>query len=157
MGWKNFLPKLWGAIKGIPTKYYNWKKRNEQLQDFLDKCGNNHKQLESIGRNIDKITSSINHLSERMNGIEADVGSMKETMKTVSEGTKMELFDTLHTWRGILVVQKKWASEAEKREVKEIYHIYHDELKGNGQGKHYYEEIMALPESEEELKQLGGN
>ena len=65
----------------------------------------------------------------------------------------MELFDTLHNQRMFLVVNKKWASAAEKKEVKDIWQVYHEELGGNGQGEHYYNEIMALPESEEELKQ----
>ena len=64
----------------------------------------------------------------------------------------MELFDTLHSWRINLVIQKKWASPSEKREVEEVYRVYHDELHGNGQGERYYNEIMTLPESEEEYE-----
>jgi len=44
----------------------------------------------------------------------------------------MELFDTLHNWRVILVVEKKWASAAEKKEVENIWRVYHEELGGNG-------------------------
>lgn len=69
----------------------------------------------------------------------------------------MELFDTLHNWRIILVAHRGWATPAEKREVEEIYHIYHNELGGNGQGQRYYEEIMMLPESEEEMRHKKGN
>ena len=147
----NIFKKVIEVFKKIPQAYYNWKKRNEQLQAFLNQCGNSKQQLENIGRSINKMNSSINHLSERINAINKQVDAINISMATVSRGTKMELFDTLHTWRGILVIQKKWASAAEKREVEEIYHIYHDELKGNGQGERYYQEIMALPESEEEL------
>lgn len=154
----NIFKKIWGLFKKIPEAYYNWKKRNEQLQNFLNQCGNNKQQLETIGRNIDKVGSSVNHLAEHVNKIDKQIDNINNIMSTVSRGTKMELFDTLHTWREILVIQKKWASVAEKREVEEIYHIYHDELKGNGQGERYYIEIMALPESEDELKQKqGGN
>lgn len=147
----NIFKKFWELLKKIPESYYNWKKRNEQLQAFLNQCGNSKQQLEIIGRNIDKVGSSVNHLAEHMNKIDRQINSINATMATVSRGTKMELFNTLHTWREILVVQKKWASQAEKREVEEIFHIYHDELKGNGQGERYYNEIIALPESEEEL------
>ena len=58
----------------------------------------------------------------------------------------MELFDTLYNWKKILVDERKWASAAEKREVNDIYSVYHDGLNGNGQGKVYFEQIMALPE-----------
>jgi len=34
MGWKDFLPKLWAAVKGIPTKYYNWKKEMNSYKTF---------------------------------------------------------------------------------------------------------------------------
>jgi len=58
----------------------------------------------------------------------------------------MELFDTLYHWKKILVDERGWASAAEKKEVKQIYEIYHDELGGNGQGEVYYNQIIALPE-----------
>jgi hypothetical protein len=51
----------------------------------------------------------------------------------------MELFDTLYHWKKILVDERKWASAAEKKEVNDIYEVYHEGLKGNGQGKVYYE------------------
>ena len=34
----------------------------------------------------------------------------------------------------------------------EIYNIYHDKLNGNCNGERYYKEIIALPESLEELE-----
>jgi hypothetical protein len=64
----------------------------------------------------------------------------------------MELFETLHNWRELLVVRRGWASPEEKKEVMEIYTIYHDKLNGNGNGERYYKEIIALPESLEELE-----
>jgi predicted nucleic acid-binding Zn-ribbon protein len=91
------IDKSWNFFKRISDAYYNWKKRNEQLQQFLDNSTEQEKTLTSINRSIDRMNSSINHLNDKMGGIE-------KNLKTVSEGTKMELFDTLHTWRGILVV-----------------------------------------------------
>ena len=64
----------------------------------------------------------------------------------------MELFETLHNWRQLLVVKRGWATAEEKKEVEEIYIIYHDELHGNGNGERYYKEIIALPESQEEME-----
>lgn len=142
------VDKAWNIFKKMSDAYYNWKKRNEQLQEFLDNSEANKGTLESIGRSLERVNSSVTRLNSKME-------IMEKNLKTVSEGTKMELFDTLHTWRGILVVNKKWASAEEKKEIENIYKIYKD-LEGNGQGKHYYEEIMALPESEQELNELHG-
>ena len=64
----------------------------------------------------------------------------------------MELFETLHNWFVLLVVKRGWASPEEKKEVEEIYVIYHNQLSGNGNGERYYKEIIALPESKEEME-----
>ena len=73
-----------------------------------------------------------------------------EDLNPVKHGTKMELFETLHNWRQLSVVKRGWATAEEKKEIEEIYTIYHDKLGGNGNGERYYKEILALPESEEE-------
>ena len=55
----------------------------------------------------------------------------------------------------VLVPQNNSTEELipeEKKEIAEIYTIYHDKLSGNGNGERYYKEIIELPESPEELK-----
>ena len=68
----------------------------------------------------------------------------------------MELFETLHNWRQLLVVKRGWASPEETKEITEIYTIYHDKLNGNGNGERYYKEIIELSDivkfSEDELE-----
>jgi hypothetical protein len=82
------------------------------------------KMLE-IESKVDNLQSHVTHIDGRLS--------------IIGEGTKMELFDTLYHWKKILVDERKWASAAEKREVNDIYNVYHEGLKGNGQGKIYYE------------------
>lgn len=91
-------------------------------------------------------------VKSKVTSLEQSVEQINGRVETLGRGAKMELFDTLHNWRVILVAEKKWASVAEKKEVENIWEVYHKELGGNGQGERYYNEIMALPESEEELK-----
>jgi hypothetical protein len=67
-----------------------------------------------------------------LDALDAQVNDINTQLGIIGKGTKMELFDTLYHWKKILVDDRKWASEAEKHEVKEIYEVYHDGLKGNG-------------------------
>lgn len=145
------MNKVLELFKKIPISYYNWKKRNENLSAFLEDSKSNAAQLTHIDQTVTSLQSELSELGDHVDILEQQMSQVNGRLETIGAGTKMELFDTLHNWRTTLVVQKKWASPAEKREVEEIFRIYHDELKGNGQGERYYNEIIALPESEEEL------
>lgn len=144
--------KIIQFFKKIPTLYYNWKKRNEQLSTFLTESINNRERLEHIDETVTDLSVNVQNIEENVTSVENEVNQVNERLRIIGRGTMMELFDTLHNWRVYLVINKKWASPFEKREVDAVYKIYHDDLHGNGQGERYYNEIMALPESEEELK-----
>ena len=88
----------------------------------------------------------MSDIEAKVDKLQKHVDRIDDALDTIGKGTKMELFDTLYHWKKILVDDRGWASEAEKHEVKEIYEVYHDELKGNGQGEVYYKEIIKLPE-----------
>lgn len=142
--------KILAFLKKIPSVYYNWRKRNEDLANFVASAKDNCGKLDHIITSVDGLTDKVNDLSEQVTHING-------RLEIIGRGTKMELFDTLHSWRSELVA-RGWANALEKQEVKSIYEIYHDQLEGNGQGEKYYNEIIALPESEEEmLRKRGGN
>ena len=126
--------KFVNFFKGIPGAYYDWRKRNEKIDKLLD---------------IQKVFSER---TEELRTLQKDVRIMISNLDTVKHGTKMELFETLHNWHELLVVKRGWATSLEKKEVEEIYIIYHNELNGNGNGERYYKEIIALPESKEEME-----
>ena len=150
------MNKLLEFFKKIPNAYYNWKKRNEQLSEFLNNCKDSGKKLTHIETVVTELQKGLTAVNEKVDVLEQQTCQINGRLEIVGMGTKMELFDTLHHQRVRLVIKKGWASPEEKREIESIYHIYHDELHGNGQGERYYNEIMALPESEEELlKQKG--
>ena len=106
-------------------------KLGDFFKHFKDKYDEEQKRLIRMDRFLDR----------------AEENNDKLHQVVIGEGTKMELFDTLYNWKKILVDERKWASAAEKREVNDIYSVYHDGLNGNGQGKVYFEQIMSLPEN----------
>lgn len=92
-------------------------------------------------------------LKKQVSDLQENISQMLTRLDTVKKGTRIELFDTLHNWRELLVVKRGWASAEEKREIETIYLLYSgEELKGNGNGDRYFKEIMALPESEAEME-----
>ena len=109
----------------------------------------NHEESLSV---IKDIQQKIDTLQVRIDGIQIQIDDIIPHLDAIKHGTKMELFETLHNWFVLLVVKRGWASPEEKKEVEEIYIIYHNQLNGNGNGERYYKEIIALPESQEEME-----
>ena len=136
--------KIANFFKGIPDTYYIWRKRNERIDTLLDNYTNTLSELKELKECFNQRTGELREL-------QTDVRTLIGHVNTVKHGTKMELFETLHNWHQILT-RRGWATILEKKEVEEIYTIYHDELNGNGNGERYYKEILALPESKEEME-----
>ena len=139
------MGKVADFFKAIPSAYYDWRKRNEKIDALLDNYNSTLDLLTKLQSNFDVRTNELRAL-------QSDVRTIISLLDTVTNGTKMELFETLHNWRELLVVKRGWASPEEKKEITEIFTIYHDKLDGNGNGERYYKEIMALPESKEEME-----
>ena len=139
------MGKIGDFFKAIPEIYYNIRRRNEKIDLLL-------KTHEDTLGELKKLQVCFSERTEELRLLQDDVKAIIGSLNTVKHGTKMELFETLHNWRQLLVVKRGWASVEEKREVEEIYIIYHDELHGNGHGERYYQEIIALPESQEEME-----
>ena len=139
------MGKVAEIFKGIPGAYYDWRKRNEKIDKLLDNYTNT---LDKLG----ELQEVFSTRTEELRSLQSDVRILISNLDTVKHGTKMELFETLHNWHELLVVKRGWATALEKKEVEEIYTIYHDKLDGNGNGERYYKEIIALPESKEEME-----
>ena len=136
------------SIKTLPDIYYNFRKINEDLEQIIRHDKESKDTLNKIDTRLTGIEQDLAQSHEKLDALDAQVNGINNQLGIISKGTKMELFDTLYHWKKILVDDRGWASEAEKREVKEIFEVYHDGLKGNGQGEVYYNQIMALPEQE---------
>lgn len=139
------MSKVADFLKDFFNFFYRVRLRSEKIDRLLD----NHE--ESLGA-IKDIKQNIETLQNRIDGLQTQINDIIPHLDAIKHGTKMELFETLHNWFVLLVVKRGWASPEEKKEVEEIYIIYHNQLSGNGNGERYYKEIIALPESKEEME-----
>ena len=141
------MSKLGDFFKHFKDKYDEEQKRLIRMDRFLDKAEENNDKLHQVVTAVDNIGGQVEELKSKVDDLQSHITHMDGRLAIIGEGTKMELFDTLYNWKKILVDERKWASAAEKREVNDIYSVYHDGLNGNGQGKVYFEQIMSLPEN----------
>ena len=140
------MSKLGEFFKHFKTKYDEEQKRLMRMDKFLDNAEKNSDTLKEVVNSVDKMSGQISEIQSKVDGLQAHMNHIDGKLAIIGAGTKMELFETLYNWKKILVDERKWASAAEKKEVTDIYEVYHEGLKGNGQGKVYYEQIMNLPE-----------
>ena len=139
------MSKVADFLKDFFNFFYRVRLRSEKIDRLLD----NHEESLSA---IKDIKQNIETLQNRIDGLQTQINDIIPHLDAIKHGTKMELFETLHNWFVLLVVKRGWASPEEKKEVEEIYVIYHNQLSGNGNGERYYKEIIALPESKEEME-----
>ncbi len=140
------MSKLGDFFKHFKNKYDEEQKRLMRMDRFLDRAEENQDKLKEVVMAVDNMSGKVSTLESKVDHLQDHVEHIDGRLAIIGEGTKMELFDTLYNWKKILVDERGWASAAEKREVQDIYSVYHDGLKGNGQGKVYFEQIMQLSE-----------
>ena len=140
------MSKLGDFFKHFKNKYDEEQKRLMRMDRFLDRAEKNNETLQGVVNSVEKMSGQVTDLQTKVDNLQSHMTHIDGKLAIIGEGTKMELFETLYNWKKILVDERKWASAAEKHEVKEIYEVYHEGLKGNGQGKVYFEQIMNLPE-----------
>ena len=135
------------SIKTLPDIYYNFRKINDDLEQIIKHDKESKDTLNKIDTRLTGIEQDLAQSHEKLDALDAQVNDINNQVGVIGKGTKMELFDTLYHWKKILLDDRGYATEAEKHEVKEIFEVYHDGLKGNGQGEVYYNQIMKLPET----------
>ena len=140
------MSKFTDFLKHFKNKYDEEQRRLMRMDRFLDRAEQNNETLQGVVNSVEKIGGQVTELQSKVDNLQTHMTHLDGRLAIIGEGTKMELFDTLYNWKKILVDERKWASAAEKKEVNDIYEVYHEGLSGNGQGKVYYEQIMNLPE-----------
>ena len=140
------MSKLGDFFLGFKRRYDAQVVRNQKMDEFLQGAHDNCVKIDGITHAVQNLTSKVESIGTKVDNLQTDINLINGRLEIIGKGTKMELFDTLYHWKKILVDERKWASAAEKKEVKEIYQVYHDGLHGNGQGEVYFNQIMALPE-----------
>ena len=141
------MSKLAEFFKHFKNRYDEEQKRLMRMDRFLDKAEENNDKLKDVVSAVDNLSGQVSEIKTKVDKLQNHMTHIDGRLAIIGEGTKMELFDTLYNWKKTLVDDRGWASAAEKKEVKDIYEVYHEGLKGNGQGKVYFEQIMNLPEA----------
>ena len=139
------MSKFWDFINHIGKKHREAVERRIKMDEFLNGSRDNCLKITEIKDDMKYLRDTVGNIDTKVNNLENDINHINGRLEIIGSGTKMELFDTLYHWKKILC-ERGWATAAEKREVEEIYKIYHDGLGGNGQGEYYYQQIIALPE-----------
>lgn len=140
------MSKFAEFFKHFKNKYDEEQRRLIRMDKFLDRAEENNDKLKDVVTAVDNLSGQVSEIKSKVDNLQHHMTHIDGKLAIIGEGTKMELFDTLYNWKKILVDDRNWASAAEKKEVNDIYEVYHEGLKGNGQGKVYYEQIMNLPE-----------
>ena len=141
------MSKLGDFFLGFKKRYDEQIIRNKKMDEWLAGAHESCTKIDGITSAVEDLTKTVGTIGEKVDNLQADVKHISGRLEIIGKGAKMELFDTLYNWKKILVDDRGWASETEKKEVKQIYEVYHDGLQGNGQGKVYFEQIMNLPEN----------
>ena len=141
------MSKLGDFFRHFKNKYDEEQKRLMRMDRFLDRAEENNDKLRDMVIAVDQMSGKVLDIENKVDKLQDHVDHIDGRLSIIGEGTKLELFDTLYHWKKILVDDRGWASAAEKKEVNDIYEVYHNGLDGNGQGKIYYEQIMNLPEA----------
>ena len=139
------MSKFWDFINHIGKKHREAVERRIKMDEFLNGSRDNCLKITEIKDDMKYLRDTVGNIDTKVNNLENDINHINGRLEIIGSGTKMELFDTLYHWKKMLC-ERGWATQAEKHEVEEIYKIYHDGLGGNGQGEHYYQQIIALPE-----------
>lgn len=140
------MSKLSDFFQYFKARYDEEQRRHMRMDEFLDKAEENNEKLKEVATTVSTLSGQVSEIKTKVDNLQTHMTHIDGRLSIIGEGTKMELFDTLYNWKKILVDDRGWASAAEKKEVKDIYEVYHEGLHGNGQGKVYFEQIMNLPE-----------
>lgn len=126
-----------GYIKGYIDKYSKTNAEKERL--FRELIESNKKLLAQDEENAKR----DNELNER-------VKKMSEVIQHITAGGKVLLRDRIIQSCRVFI-ERGEISRVARNNISEMYHWYHDELKGNGLGELYYQKMMELPIIDEDM------
>ena len=110
--------------KGIKTLASTVDNMNSKVNNLETATGNIKEQVHGLSDTVDGMNAKVCNL-------ERDINHINGRLEIIGNGTQMELFDTLYRWNKVLT-ERGYVTDSELAEIDHIYHIYHDELGGNG-------------------------
>ena len=126
------MSKVGDFFLHFKKKYDEDQRRMARMDRFLDKAETTEEAVKDMTLSVSKLSGQIAEVESKVDKLQAHVKQIDDRLEIIGRGTKIELFNTLYNWKKRLVDARGWASEPEKKEVKEIFEVYHDGLKGNG-------------------------
>ena len=132
---------------GFKKRYDAQVIRNEKMDEFLSSAKQNFDKIGEMSTAVSELDTKVTNLKTQVDNLQEQMSDMTGRLEVIGRGTKIELLETLHRWKRILV-ERGWKTKEETKEVEELYELYNKKLKGNGQGTAYYHEIEELPEKE---------
>ena len=141
------MSKLAEFFLGFKKRYDAQVIRNEKMDEFLSSAKENFDKIGEMSTTVTSLDTKVTNLETQVNNLQGQMTDMSERLEIIGKGTKIELLETLHRWKKLLV-DRGWKTKEEMKEVKDLYELYNKKLDGNGQGTQYYHEIESLPEKE---------
>ena len=141
------MSKLGDFFLGFKKRYDEQVIRNKRMDEWLDGAHESCTKIDGLTNAVDNLTKDVEKINNKVDHLQEHIDLIDGRLEIIGKGTKMELLDTLYNWKKMLA-ERGWKTKEEMKEIKEIYELYHESLKGNGQGTQYYKEIEALPERE---------
>lgn len=126
------MSRLGDFFKQFKARYDEEQRRHMRMDKFLDRAEENNDKLREVATTVNTLSGQVSEIKTKVDNLQSHMTHIDGRLSIIGEGTKMELFDTLYNWKKILVDDRGWASAAEKKEVKDIYEVYHEGLHGNG-------------------------
>jgi predicted nuclease with TOPRIM domain len=118
---------------GFKKRYDEQVIRNEKMDEFLSSAKANFDKIGEMSNTVTNLDEKVTKLEKQVTNLHGQMANMNDRLEVIGRGTKIELLETLHKWKKILV-ERGWKTKEEMKEVKELYELYNKKLKGNGQG-----------------------
>ena len=129
------MAQFFTSLFEITAYTENQKKTNDALETISKELANLQKTQDELRRGQEQYLVKIDGLTTQV--------------EVLKEGLQVELFESLQNLHERLLI-KRWATSEEKQDAKRYYDRIHN-LGKDGWSQRYYDEIMKLPESREEL------
>ena len=131
------LSGIAGYVRGYVSQYNkNNREREELLRQLVEQ---NQKIAQWHTENI-----------ERDEKLRRDLEHLAATVKHITNGGKVLLRDRIIQSCRVFI-EKGQINTVAKSNIVEMYHWYHDELKGNGMGELFFNKMMELPVIDDDL------
>jgi predicted RNase H-like nuclease (RuvC/YqgF family) len=125
------MSKLAEFFLGFKKRYDAQVIRNEKMDEFLSSAKENFDKIGKMNTTVASLDTKVTNLETQVNNLQGQMTDMTTRLEIIGKGTKIELLETLHRWKKLLV-DRGWKTKEEMKEIKDLYEIYNKKLDGNG-------------------------